>query len=120
MPAVDIRNGQLVVELSTWERFAAMRGGLSVPLSAVQSAAVEPDPWSALRGVRAPGTGWPGRIAYGVWRWTGEGRDFVAVLGRRPAIRIDLAAGLDYSRLLITVPDPEATVATVLGAASPR
>jgi hypothetical protein len=119
MPAVNVQNGRLVVELSTWERFAAMRPGVSVPLSAVQSAVVESDPWSALRGLRAPGTGWPGVIAYGVWRWTGEGRDFVAVLRRRPAVRIDLAAGLPFSRLLITVPDPGATVAAVLGAIAP-
>jgi hypothetical protein len=128
VPAVNVQDRQLVVELSSWERFAAMRGGVSIPLSAVQSAAVEFDPWSALRGIRAPGTGWPGQIAYGVWRWTatarrsasGEGRDFVAVRGRRPAVRIDLTPGLLFARLLVTVTDPDATVAAVLGSTAPH
>ena len=113
MPTVTIEGGQLVVALSAWERFVALRGPVTVPVSSVSSVVFEPDPWQALRGIRAPGTGFPRTIAYGVWRWTGEGRDFVAVLGRRPAVRIDLTPDALFSRLLLTVPDPQATIAAI-------
>ena len=110
MSTISVEDDQLVVRLSRWGQLAALRGPVRVPLSEVRSVAVEPDPWSALRGIRSPGTGWPGAIAYGTWRMTGEGSDFNAVRGRGPAVRVDLAPGAPFSRLLVTVADPEATV----------
>lgn len=97
---------ELIVRLSALEKLAALRDDVRVPLSSVIDVAVEPDPWRALRGIRAPGTGWPGVIAYGVRRYRG-GKDFTAVLARRPAIRIELDHSAPFARLLITVDDPE-------------
>ena len=62
-------------------RSQGFHGDIAVPLSAVREVSVEPDPWSALRGIRAPGTGFPGVIAYGVRRMTGGRPDFAAILG---------------------------------------
>ncbi len=101
----------LAVRLSGWERAAAFHGDVAVPLAAVREIAVEPKPWSALRGIRAPGTGFPGVIAYGVRRITGDRPDFAALRGRAPAVRIELDPPARFARLLVTVPDPEATVA---------
>jgi hypothetical protein len=109
MATLETAGDSLVVRLSAFERFAALRGDVRVPLSAVTDVAVEPDPWSALRGIRAPGTGWPGVIAYGTWRFSG-GRDFVLVRSKRPAVRIDLDESSPFARLLITIEDPEAWV----------
>jgi hypothetical protein len=112
-----VDDGELVVRLSGWERLAAFRGDVRVPVAAVREVAVEPHPWAALRGMRSPGTGWPGVIAYGVRRLTGERPDFAAVLWRRPTVRIELDPPAEFGRLLVSVPDAEAAVAEVRAAA---
>ncbi len=106
----------LVVRLSALERLAAFHGDVRVPLRAITGVEVEPDPFGALRGIRAPGTGWPGVIAYGVRRYSG-GQDFAAVRSKRPALRIDLDGSSTFGRLLITIDDPEAWVAMIREAA---
>ena len=113
MAGLAIRGDELVVTLNALERLAAMHGEIRVPIGSVQEVSLESDPWCALRGIRAPGTGLPGVIAYGVRRSTGARPDFAAVLGRGTAVRVELGAGACYGRLLVTVAEPEATVATV-------
>ena len=117
MAGLAIQGDELVVTLSPFERMAALHGDVRVPLGAVSEICLESDPWCALRGIRAPGTGFPGVIAYGVRRGTGGRPDFAAVLGRGAAVRVELAEGAPYARLLVTVADPQATVAAVTGAA---
>lgn len=51
------------------------------PLTAVRSVRAAGRAYSELRGIRAPGTGLPGAIALGTWRYRG-GPDLVAVCGR--------------------------------------
>ena len=108
MPRLRIDGDDLVVTLSALEQLAAFRfGDVRVPLSSITDVAVEPDAWAALRGIRAPGTGIPGVIAYGTRRHRG-GRDFALVRGgHRPGLRIDLEAPAPYSRLVLTVADPQ-------------
>lgn len=117
MPTLETDGDTLVVKLSALEQLAAFRGDVRVPLSAITSVEVEPDPWGALRGIRAPGTGWPGVIAYGVRRYSG-GRDFAAVLRKGPALRIELDDSSPFARLLITIDDPEAWVEMIREAAA--
>ena len=81
MARLIVDGPDLVVGLSWLEKLGAFRGNVRVPLHAVRSAAAEPDPWSALRGIRAPGTGIPGVIALGTRRFAGD-QDFAAVKGR--------------------------------------
>lgn len=109
MPALETDGDALVVRLSRAEQLLAFRGDVRFPLSAITSVDVEPDPFGALRGIRAPGTGWPGVIAYGVRRYAG-GRDFAAVRSKRPALRIDLDDSAPFARLLISIKDPQAWV----------
>jgi hypothetical protein len=96
----------LRVLLSGPERFGALvHGDVSVPLAAIRLVRVSDDPWAELRGMRAPGTAFPRRIALGTWRHA-LGRDFVAVYGRRPAVIVELA-GVRFARLVISAPDAE-------------
>jgi hypothetical protein len=111
-----VEGADLVVGLSWLEKLGAFRGNVHVPLDAVRSAQTEPDPWSALRGIRAPGTGIPGVIALGTRRFNG-GKDFAAVRGEHPAVRVDLGAQSPFGRLVVSVSDPESTVAAIRGAA---
>ena len=113
MAALMIEGDQLVIALSPLERAAAFHGDVRVPRASVRSIRVDPDPWCALRGIRAPGTGFPGVIAYGVRRSTGDRPDFAAVRGRGPAVRVELEPPSRFARVLVTVPDPEATIAAV-------
>jgi hypothetical protein len=108
-----VQRDELIVRLSGVECAAAMRREIRVPLASIESVCADPDPWSALRGIRAPGTGIPGVVAYGVRRVTGGAPDFVAVHGRGPAVRVELAPGAPYGRLVVTVEDVESTVAAV-------
>jgi hypothetical protein len=115
MAELTVDGDQVVVRLSGWERAAAFHGDVSVPLGAIQSVSLEPDPWHALRGIRAPGTGWPRVIAYGVRRRTGDRPDFVAVLRGRPTVRVELGAPSEFARLLVSVDDAETVVRQLRG-----
>jgi hypothetical protein len=111
--SLEVESGELIVRLSGVERAAAMRREVRIPLSCVIGVCAEPDPWGALRGIRAPGTGIPGVAAYGVRRVTGGAPDFAAVHGRGPAVRIDLAPGASFGRIVVTVDDAQRTVDAV-------
>jgi hypothetical protein len=116
MPTLRVEGDDLVVAMSTWERAAAFHGDVRVPVGAIQNVAVEPDPWGAIRGIRAPGTGFPRVIAYGVRRRMGDRPDFVAVLRNRPAVRVELGRPSKFARLVVSVDDPQGVVRQLRGA----
>ncbi len=113
MASLVIERDELVVRLTQLEQLAALRGDVHVPLCAVQSVCEEGSPYDALRGIRAPGTGLPRRLAYGVRLFTGDRPDFAALHGCGPAVRVELAGEAPFGRLLVTVDDPRAAIATV-------
>ena len=113
MASLVVYRDELIVRLSWLERVAAFRGDVHLPLGCIQSVSIQEAPYSALRGIRAPGTGIPGVIAYGVRLMTGGRPDFAALHGRGPAILIELAPTASFGTVLVTVDDPESTLATV-------
>lgn len=110
MATLTVARDELVVGLSPLEQLAAFRREVRIPIRQLRSVTAAPDPWCKLRGVRAPGTGIPGVIAYGVRRMTGTAPDFAAVHGHGPAVLVECGAGARFARLVISVPDAEATV----------
>ena len=104
------RAGRQALQL---EQVAAFRGDVHIPLVSVQSVSTVEDPYGALRGLRAPGTGVPRMCAYGVRLMTGGRPDFAAVHGRGPAVRVELAEGAPFGELLVTVDDAAAEVAAL-------
>lgn len=48
--------------------------------------------WKIMKGIRAPGTGFPRVIALGTWRYQ-RGKNFLAVYGRRPGYVITFNSG---------------------------
>jgi len=110
-----VDGADLVVGLSWLEKLGAVHGNVRVPLRAVRSAVAEPDPWQALRGVKLAGTGIPHVAVLGTRHFDG-GRDFAAVVGRRPAVRVELGQEAPYAQLLVSVDDAEGTVAAIRGA----
>jgi hypothetical protein len=49
-------------------------------------------------------------------RYGTGGRDFAALLGRGPAIRVELTDESPYAQILVSVRDPESTLAAIRGA----
>ena len=109
MPELLIDGDDLVLHLSLLGKVAALHGDIRVPLQTVSEVAEEQDPWVHLRGVRAPGKVLPALMAYGTRRHRGA-RDFAAIQGTGPAVRVDLEPGTPYNRLLATVPDHHSSV----------
>ncbi len=116
MAELGIDGDTLVLRLSGLERLAAMRGDIRLPARAVRAVSVAAEPWHALRGIRAPGTGIPRVVAYGTRRMTGGHPDFTAVHGTGPAVQIDLDERAEFGRLLVTMPNPQATAAALRSA----
>jgi hypothetical protein len=112
MARLVVKGGDLIVRLSWWEKAAARRRNVHVPLSAVHQVAVEPDWWRALRGVPGRGTFIPGVLSLGT-RPHPCGKDFAAVHAPRPVVCVELRHPSPYSRLAVTGPDPQATARTL-------
>jgi len=115
MARIGITGTDLVVTLSPLEKVLAFHGDLRVPLSTVKQACPEPHPWRALRGIRAPGTGFPGLIAYGSYRYNG-GQDFALILFGVPIVGIALGPGAPFDRLLISTRRQDAALAAIAAA----
>ena len=116
MARLVVEGADLVVRLSLLEKLGAFAGhDPRVPLTAVQIARVTGDPWRDLRGLRAPGTGFPGVIMLGTTRARGV-HDFAAVYGHRRGVVVDLK-GAPWTRFVISCRDdaPEDVVAAISG-----
>ena len=94
---------ELVVLLNDLEKAGAFRGNVRVPAAAVRDVRVSESPFRELRGLRSPGTGWPGVIALGTWRG-GGGKDFAALYRGGPAVVVELE-GAEFRRLLVSAHD---------------
>ena len=105
MARLDVEDGDLVLDLSGLEKLEGFHGNIRVPVASVRDVRSTDDPWSELRGIRAPGTGVPGVIAVGTRRGSGV-KDFAAVHGPGPAVVVELE-GAEYGRLVVTEDDAE-------------
>jgi hypothetical protein len=107
--SLRVEAGELVLTLSPVEKVEGFHGSIRVPVSSVRSVRNVDDPWTELRGMRAPGTGVPGVISVGTRRGGGI-RDFVAVHGGGPAVVVDLEDA-EFDRFVITTDDAPAVAA---------
>ncbi len=112
MAAVTTTTEDICIELSVIDRLGCLRGDVRIPKASIESARVEDAPLGSLRGVRAPGIGFPGRIAVGRWRHR-DGTDLVIVRKGERAVVLDLADGAPFRRVVVGVEDPERVLASV-------
>ena len=103
MAQVAVRDGALVVELSAWERLAALRGNVRVPREQVAHVQVVDDAGREVQGLRAPGYDLPGHAKLGTWRRRG-GRDVVVARAHRPGLVVTLTSG---DRVVLSCDRPE-------------
>src|SRR6516225_1213983 len=115
MANIAREGSEIVLNLSTGERIMAMHGDVRVPLSAVQSVDVVDNPMRRIQGLKPRnfkvfGGYWPGWFAYGSF-FDGALRQllFAAVNNRKPrGLEITLD-GAKYTRLIVSLDDPEDT-----------
>lgn len=114
MPTVEIVNNNLKIELSGAEKFAALSGSLSFPMSHVNTVAIDDEVVDHL-GLRAPGVHLPGVFAAGTYYHDGD-RQFVFWHEGDSAVTITLTDE-KYDRVILGVPgskaDAEALVARI-------
>jgi hypothetical protein len=111
MARILIDADTVAVHMDGIERAGTFHTHVEVPRDRITAAEVVDEPFLTIRGLRAPGIGWPRRIAIGRWRQRGGGKDLVVVRRGERAVRIDLDGAEGYRRLLIGHPDPEQVVA---------
>jgi hypothetical protein len=90
----------LQVSLSGKEELGALKRSFAIPLNQVVNIARVGDLWVHLRGIRAPGTGFPGVIMLGTTRYQGK-KDFNAVYKHKPGYVVTLNDS-EFTRILIT------------------
>ncbi len=112
MADVFLDNDTLQVAFSPIESLGALRHDQVIPLSHVRSATTSIDPFAPVRGLRAPGTGWPRAIALGTWRSRRHGRTLAAAYRGRPALVVELDDHY-WSRLVVSTDDAERLAAVL-------
>lgn len=85
------QNGTLTYKLSALETIGAFSFSPTASVENILDVKLVDNPWTTevLRGIRAPGTGFPYRIMLGTMRHR-EGKDFCVVYKRRPVIVLEL------------------------------
>ena len=101
---------ELILELSFWERLAALHSSPRIPLDAVEKVEFFDELWGShtLRGVRAPGTALPYVVLYATLRGRGY-RDFVAMKGRGEGVVLTLKSG-PFARWIFTLKQPKSEI----------
>ncbi|MEU7553713.1 hypothetical protein AB0B01_15430 [Streptomyces sp. NPDC044571] len=105
MARVTVEGREVVVRLSLWERLAARRREVRVPVSSLRRVEVESSWWRVLRGVPGRGSWRPGRCL-GV-RHAQGGDDFVAVKAQGQVLCMELAGEGALRRVAVSVPDAQ-------------
>ncbi len=85
MAKVIEQGNNLILQLSIWEKIGGLHKDLVVPKAKLVKKTVHLNPWTkeVLKGMRAPGTGFPYLILLGTMRYKG-GKDFTVIYKRRP------------------------------------
>ncbi|MFD9721617.1 hypothetical protein [Streptomyces sp. NPDC059076] len=111
MARVSIEDGRLIVEMEGLGKLWALKSRLVIPLAHVRGATADPGIVKEPKGLRAPGTHFPGVITSGTFHGP-DGRVFWDVRDAAKAVVIELVDER-YARLVVEVADPRSTVALV-------
>lgn len=115
MAEFEITGGLLIVRLSALEKLGGFHSDIAVPLRLMRDVSVDEDPWTVLRGIRAPGTGVPGAIALAARLGSGT-TDVDAVYHHTPVVVVETEGG-EFDRLVISSGHADQDVAMIRAAA---
>lgn len=111
MATLDITGDEVAVRLTSLEKLWSLRGDVTFPRDAVAGTERFDNGMDAVRGIRAPGLGVPGRRAVGIWRRKGSKELVIAKRGQ-PAVRIELT-GEPWGAVVLGTDDPAAVEAAL-------
>ncbi|MFI6055881.1 hypothetical protein ACIBCO_38125 [Streptomyces violascens] len=111
MAKVSVDGDNLIVEIEGLDKLWTLKSRLVIPLGNVRGATSDPGITKDPKGIRAPGAHVPGVITAGTFHIDGE-RVFWDVHDATNAVVIELADER-YTRLVIQVSDPRATVTLI-------
>ena len=109
---LKVVGNRLTYELSVLEKLGALASSPSADVAHLISVTRrEENPWSTkvLRGIRAPGTGFPYVIMLGTM-WHRKGRDFCVVYKKRPVLILEFK-NEKFKRWVIPATDQNAQIA---------
>ena len=115
MTTVTISDGKLRVEVEGWDKLWALKSHLEIPLEHVKGVRLAKD--EKVKGIRAPGTYFPGIIAAGSFHQIGK-HVFWDVHHPERAIAIDLHDER-YTTLVLEVEHPDITISEIERAIAP-
>src|SRR5580700_10407292 len=97
MASIEIKDRDLVVHIHGWDKLAALRSTLTIPLSEVKGVSARPADarYDEMEGVRVAGGYWPGAFAAGYFWVTGAGGDRRGALEKLAEARVLLEEGGD-------------------------
>jgi hypothetical protein len=112
---IETHNGQIRYRLSWLEKLASLGSDPIAKTSNVRRVSLRSNPWTAdgVRGIRAPGFGFPFLVALGTMRHRGS-RDFCVVYRRRPTLILEFQ-NERFSRWIIPANDQNQEVIKSLG-----
>ena len=115
MAKVTLDDENLIVEMQGLDKLWALKSRLEIPLRNVRGATADPGIVKEPKGFKGPGTQVHGVITAGTFHVDGE-KVFWDVRDAANAVVIELRDE-KYSRLIVEVADPRATVALIESAA---
>ena len=98
---LKIEDGILIYQLSRIENIGALSTSPKASVLNLKSVGYHENPWTSevLRGIRAPGTGFPYLIMLGTMRHR-QGQDFCVIYRRKPVLVLEFA-GESFNRWVI-------------------
>jgi hypothetical protein len=119
MVRVSVEGDRVRFDVEGWDKLWALKSELEIPLAHVRAARVDAEPARGWwHGLRMPGTQIPGLLTAGTF-YQSDGAVFYDVHDPEGTIVIDLDHE-HYTRLVIEVEDPVATVALLRAAIAAR
>jgi len=106
---VRVAGTDIVLALTEFEKVEAIHGPIKLPLASLHGAEVLDDAIHAVHGLRAPGTGVPGMVAVGTFRYGGK-KLFAVVHHNTPrGVRLRFE-GADFDEVIVGCDDPESVI----------
>lgn len=107
MPTLEIKDDEIVIHLSFWQRLAAFHGDVHIPATSIRGAEVADPKWVRTLGLRVPGTALPGLIIAGTYIKPKDSAFVYWVRGDKSLLQLNLS-GRPYNRVFIGVDDAAA------------
>ena len=107
MPTIELKDDELVIRLSFWQRIACARGDVHIPATSIRGAEVADTKWDRTIGFKVPGTAWPGLIIAGTYIKPKDSAFVYWTRRNKSVLQLNLS-GRPYNRVFLGVDDAAA------------